>query len=159
MPSDDQQYYSSMTSRAVGRCDVDEEPGLLRLHRRLRRALRISVFAVVIAVALCVALGILPYIAATVMIPGILAGGLSSADRKVPTEVSGGFVWWKRRVRGTFYTDWIVLILMTGMLVNYMSARGVDWAALLFIGVMVRPLWVILRKPPKKPWDPARLTK
>lgn len=138
---------------------MDEEPGLLRLHPRLRRALRIFVFLVMIAVALCVALGILPYIAATAMIPGFLVGGLSSVDRKVPTDVSGGFVWWKRRVRGTFYTAWIVLILMAGILVNYTYARGVDWAALLFIGVMIWPAWVILRKPPRRPWDPARLTK
>ena len=138
---------------------MDEEQGLLRLRPRVRRALRIFAFAIVIAVALCIALGILPYIVAASLIPGFVIGGLSSADRRAATDVSGGFVWWKRRVRRTFYTACLVLILMAGILVNYTAARGVDWAALLYIGIMLWPTWVILRKPPPKPWDPARQTK
>jgi hypothetical protein len=138
---------------------VSEEPGQIRLRPPVRRVLRVLVFAVVLGVAVCVALGLLPYLAAGSLIVGLLVGQFGKADRKARPDVSGGFAWWKRRARGTFYTAWFVLILLTGMLVNYTSALGVDWAALLLLAIMIWPLWVVLRKPPQRPWDPGRLTK
>ncbi|MDQ0241417.1 hypothetical protein [Arthrobacter bambusae] len=138
---------------------MNEEPDEIKLRPAVRRAVRALVFAAVIAVSACVALGLLPSYLVGPLIIGFVVTQFATADRKVPSDVSGGFAWWKRRARGAFYTALCVLILLTGLLVNYTSAVGLGWGTLLILGIMVWPLWAVLRKPPQRPWDPGRLTK
>ncbi|MGM7774464.1 hypothetical protein ACSVHC_00320 [Arthrobacter sp. KNU-44] len=138
---------------------MNEEPDEIRVRPAVRRAVRAFVFAAVLAAAVCLALGLLPYYLVGPLIIGFVVPQFATADRKVPSDVAGGFTWWKRRARGAFYTAWYVLILLTGLLVNYTSAVGLGWGTLLILGIMIWPLWAILRKPPQTPWDPGRLTK
>lgn len=87
-----------------------------------------------------------------------IAAGHSSKDVRAPSNVSGNFVWWKRRARGAFYTCWWVSILLFGVLINVISLAGFGQEALIVLAIMTWPLWVIVRNPPERPWDPGRLT-
>lgn len=137
---------------------VNDEPGGTRLRPAVRRAVRVLVFAAVLVVSGGVALGLLPPFSVGPLVAGFMVGLFATPDRKAPSDVSGGFAWWKRRARRTFYTAWCVLILLTGVLVNHTSVVGLGWGTLLILGIMIWPLWVVLRKPPQRPWDPGRLT-
>ncbi|MET3923680.1 hypothetical protein ABIB26_004646 [Arthrobacter sp. UYEF20] len=138
---------------------MNEEPGEIRLRPAVRRAVRRLVFAVVLVVAGGVALGLLPPFLVGSLITGFMVAQFATPDRKAPSDVSGGFAWWKRRARRAFYAAWCVLLLLTGLLVNHTSVVGLGWGTLLILGTMIWPLWVVLRKTPQRPWDPGRLTK
>ena len=131
----------------------------IRLSPRVRGAVKVFLLVVLIILSAGVASGVLSYSVVAVAITGLLVGQFSSADRKPPTDVEGCLGWWKRRERGAFYTAWWLLILFAGVLIRTLSVDGASWRTALMLGIMAFPLWVILRKPPERPWDPGRLTK
>ena len=66
-----------------------------------------------------------------------IAAGHSSKDVRAPSNVSGNFVWWKRRARGAFYTCWWVSILLFGVLINVISLAGFGQEALIVLAIMM----------------------
>lgn len=131
----------------------------VRLSPRFRVAVNVFLLAALIVVSVGVASGDLPFSFVGAAITGLIVAQLSGPDRKPPTDVSGRLVWWKRRERGAFYAALWVLILLAAVLIRTLSIDGVEWRTALILGVMAIPLWIILRNPPERPWDPGRLTK
>jgi hypothetical protein len=62
--------------------------------------MRVLLWVAVVVAAGGLALGLVPYFVVASMITGFLVGQFSSKDERAPSNVSGNFVWWKRRVRG-----------------------------------------------------------
>lgn len=69
----------------------------------VRRGMRVLLRVAVVVVAGGSALGLVPYFVVASMITGFLVGQFSSKDERAPSNVSGNFVWWKRRARGAFH--------------------------------------------------------
>lgn len=124
----------------------------------VRRGLRVLVWVAVVVAAGAYALGLVPDVVVTSMAVGLLVGQFVSKDERAPSDVSGSSSWWRRRARGAFYTAWWVLILLIGVLINVISRAGFGWEAFGVLAVMAWPLWVVVRNPPERPWDPWRLT-
>lgn len=124
----------------------------------VRRGLRGFVWVAVVVAAGAYALSLVPDFVVTSMAVGLLVGQFVSKDERAPSDVSDSCSWWRRRARGAFYTAWSVLVLLLGVLINVISRAGFGWEAFGVLAVMAWPLWVVVRNPPERPWDPWRLT-
>ncbi len=133
--------------------------GPAKLSPRFRTSMNVFLSAAVVAVSVGVASGVLPFAIAGAAVMGLLVGQFSGTDRNPPIDVEGRLGWWKRRSRGAFRTAWWVLIVLTGVLIRTLFVDGADWRAVSVLSIMAISLWIILRKPPERPWDAARLTK